>query len=341
MSVALPTRSVTGKWSLLDHLGVFCMRWKIGRAHYRVEPGLVAMGMPGPSSPLMVTANYKWSFDCLRRALTGRDAWLLVLDTQGINVWCAAGKGSFGTDELVSRLELTGAASVVAHRTLILPQLGAPGVAAHDVARRTGFRVIYGPVRANDLPAFLDAGLKASPAMRRVTFSLRDRLALVPVEWVLHFGEALLVMLFLFFTAGVGRHGYRIPWMDGPRVAAVVWVNYFAGLTLVPALLPWLPGRAFAVKGAVIGLLTGLALWLAGSGNLYEKTAVMLLSLSACSFLGLMFTGSTPYTSMSGVRREMVKALPLQLGGAVAGLALWIAARFILEWRFWVGWGFS
>jgi hypothetical protein len=332
MSAIVPqAQPASTRWTWRDHLGAARMRWRIGRSHYRVEPGLYAVGNPDATSPLLATANYKLSFDCLRRTLSGRPAWILVLDTDGINVWCAAGKGSFGTDELVGRMDLAGVGRVVGHRTLILPQLGAPGIAAHEVATRTGFRIVYGPVRADDLPAFLDAGMKASMAMRRVTFTLHDRLVLVPVEWGLYIGEALLVMLVLFLTAGLDRHGFRLAWAELPWVASAVWINYFAGLTLVPALLPWLPGRAFSAKGAVIGLLTGTGLCVAASHGLVEKSSVMLLSLSACSFLGLMFTGSTPYTSMSGVRKEMARALPLQLAGAVAGLVLWVVARFMQE----------
>ena len=94
-----------------------------------MEPGLYALGAPAPDSPVFVSANYTLSFDALRSALRGIDGYLLVLDTKGINVWCAAGKGTFGTDELVARIEATRLAEVVRHRRLILPQLGAPGVA--------------------------------------------------------------------------------------------------------------------------------------------------------------------------------------------------------------------
>ena len=107
-----------------------------------------------------------------------------VLDTRGINVWCAAGKGTFGTAEIVRSVAASGLADVVVHRRLVAPQLGAPGIAAHEVQMATGFRVVYGPVRATDLPAFLDARMKASPEMRRVRFDLRDRLLLVPVDLV-------------------------------------------------------------------------------------------------------------------------------------------------------------
>jgi CO dehydrogenase/acetyl-CoA synthase gamma subunit (corrinoid Fe-S protein) len=153
------------RWSWRDTLGAFAVRWCVRRTTYTVAPGLYALNTPMPDSPLLVTANYKLSFDHLRRAMDGLSAWIVVLNTQGINVWCAAGKGTFGTDELVAQLQTTQAVQHVSHRTVVVPQLGAPGVAAHDVLRRTGFTVVYGPVYARDLPAFLSAGMKAEPQM--------------------------------------------------------------------------------------------------------------------------------------------------------------------------------
>ena len=100
-----------------DRLGSWKARWGLGRMRYGVEPGLYAVGEPAPESPVLVSANYKMSFDRLRSQLAGRDAWILVLDTHGINVWCAAGKGTFGTDEILRRMEATGLGGVVSHRT--------------------------------------------------------------------------------------------------------------------------------------------------------------------------------------------------------------------------------
>ena len=90
---------------------------------HRVEPGLYSLGNPMPESPVFVTANYTFSFDALRSSLKGIDGYILVLDTQGVNVWCAAGKGTFGTDELVFRITATRLHEVVKHRVVILPQL--------------------------------------------------------------------------------------------------------------------------------------------------------------------------------------------------------------------------
>ena len=128
---------VSTNLSIGDRFGGWRVRWGIGRKHYRVDPGLYRVGRPGQDSPVLVTANYKLSFDSLRSELRGIDAWLLVLDTQGVNVWCAAGKGSFGTDELIRQIQAVGLSEVVTHRRLIVPQLGATGVAAHEVHRHS------------------------------------------------------------------------------------------------------------------------------------------------------------------------------------------------------------
>ncbi len=166
-----------------DRVEHFLIRWGYRRGEHRVAPGLYAMGNPGKDSPVFVTANYRLSFDALRSALKGIDSYMLILDTFGINVWCAAGKGTFGTEELVRQIEATGLSEVVSHKKLILPQLGAPGVRAFEVTKRTGFRVEYGPVKADDLTAYLKSG-KATPDMKKVRFPLPDRIVLIPVELV-------------------------------------------------------------------------------------------------------------------------------------------------------------
>jgi len=161
-----------------------------------------------------------------------------------------------------------------------------------------------------------------------VEFTLRDRLAVVPVELVRQMAPALAVTALFFLAVGLSRRGYHLATVFWPGLALAIGSSYFAGTVLTPALLPWLPGRAFALKGAEMGLATGMALWWCGGHGWVEGLSVALLCVTACSYLGLTFTGSTPYTSASGVRREIHWALPLQIVLAAAGLALWLLVRF-------------
>ncbi|MCL5884855.1 MAG: mercury methylation corrinoid protein HgcA [Deltaproteobacteria bacterium] len=320
-----------------DRFGGFKARWGIGRMDYRVALGLYAVGDPAAESPVLVSANYKMSFDRLRSVLSGRDAWILVLDTDGINVWCAAGKGTFGTDEIVRRVQSIVLDRIVSHRMLVVPQLGAPGVSAHQVYARCGFRVEYGPVRAEDLPAFLDAGRKALPEMRRVRFGLLDRVVLIPIELVTGGKYALLLAAAFLLLGGLSGNGYSL---EGVRTigltgAALVLGTFLGGVILGPVLLPWLPGRAFSVKGAVLGftLVAGMAAygWYA-SGHLgvrLHTAAWMLMVPALTSFVLMNFTGASTYTSLSGVLREMRFAVPAQIAGAVAGCGLWLIGLFV------------
>ena len=320
-----------------DHWGTVKARWGVGRMDYTVEPGLYALGNPDNQSPVMVTANYKMSFDRLREALPGQNAWMLVLDTDGINVWCAAGKGTFGTGELVRRIMMSGLDKVVSHRELILPQLSGPGVAAYQVKKFTGFRVHYGPIRSLDLPAYLDAGLKATPSMRLKTFTLRERVALIPIELVAAFKASLLIMLAFFLLGGLGGPaGYLDNALNyGLFAVAALLTAIMAGTILTPILLPALPGRAFSLKGCIVGVAAALVLLITRNTGLafwpgrFEALAWLLLMPALSSYLAMNFTGASTYTSLSGVKKEMRFAIPLEIGAGVAGLGLWLASRFI------------
>jgi acetyl-CoA decarbonylase/synthase complex subunit gamma len=314
-----------------DRWGGVKARLGIKRMKYIVEPGLYALANPGPDAPVLVTANYKLSFDALRKELPGLDAWILVLDTKGINVWCAAGKGTFGTDELVRRIEMSGLEDLVTHRRLIVPQLGATGVAAHEVKKRSGFSVTYGPVRAADLLVFLEAGMKAAPEMRRVRFDIVDRLKVIPVEVTLGSGKLLMIIAAFILLSGLNRGGYSFQWNAALVSTAGLLMAYIAGTILGPLLLPWLPGRRFSVKGAEIGFIIFIIAYfgfLAGS-HIVQVLAWLLLIPSLSSFLTMNFTGSSTYTSLSGVKKEMKTAVPVQAAAAIIGALLWLTGRFI------------
>jgi hypothetical protein len=289
-----------------------------------MEPGLYALGNPSSESLVFVSANYTLSFDALRSSLGVLDAYILVLDTQGINVWCAAGKGTFGTKEIVRRVIAARLGEVVSHRKLILPQLGAPGVAAHEVKKLTGFWIEYGPVRAADIPEYLKTR-EATPEMRRVEFPLRDRAVLIPVDIVQTILPTLLAVVIFYFLGG---------WISS--LAAVTAV--FAGIVLFPLLLPWLPTHNFSTKGFSLGFLVALPfavsafllhpgwIWWRQVGQALE----FLLAMPAVTaFLSLNFTGSSTFTSRSGVKKEMFAYIPAMAWTFGIGIVLVLVLVFI------------
>ncbi|PLX89272.1 MAG: hypothetical protein C0618_01630 [Desulfuromonas sp.] len=308
------------------------MRWGIGRDRYRITPGLYAIGTPDDKAPVLVSANYKLSFDCLRSSLQHTDAWILVIDTKGVNVWCAAGKGTFGTTEIVKRCQLTRLDNIVSHRTLIVPQLGAPGVAAHTVKKETGFHVVYGPVRAKDLPLFLANDMQATDEMRRVTFTPIERFILTPVELSMMGKTLLYAMILLFVLSGIGPDifTFKAAWTRGLNAALPLIAGLISGSVLTPVLLPWLPGRMFAIKGALTGGATALLL----AATLYSDaglslTLALTLTVGAISsYTAMNFTGSSTFTSPSGVEKEMRLTIPWQAGSLLLAIGLWISSAF-------------
>jgi hypothetical protein len=281
---------------------------------------------------VLVTANYKLTFDQLRASVPGRDAWLLVVDTHGINVWCAAGKGTFCADEVARVVHESRLAEIVEHRRLILPQLAAPGVAAHRVKEACGFRATFGPVRAADLPEFLAAGMKADAAMRRVTFTLGERAVLTPVELATAWDRrALLAYGGIIAAAALDRDGVSIgrAVRRGAPVIGAAWLALLAGGAVTPLALPWLPGRAFALKGAVVGgvAATAATAVLGRRLSLAARLALLAGVPAVSSYAAMNFTGSSPITSPSGVELEMRRALPLQAAGAAVAAGAWLADR--------------
>ena len=316
-----------------DKVGGCRVRWGVRRMHYAVPAGLFAVGQPDPDSPVLVTANYKLSFDLLRRELTGRNLWLLVLETFGINVWCAAGKGTFGTPELINRIQKVQLSELVNHRRIIVPQLGAPGVAAHEIKKATGFRVKYGPIRALDLPAYLDGGMKATETSRRVQFTLRDRLVLTPVELVSAWKPSLVVLLLIFLMSGLSRQGFDfgVGQSRGMGASLVYLGSLLMGSLVTPLLLPWIPGRAFSLKGAQIGLLWAVVISLTLGSNWSGSSlvALFLIAPAVTAYFAMNFTGCSTFTSLSGVRKEMRFAVPVIILGILSGGAAWLVGTLL------------
>jgi len=324
---------VSTKLKTTDFIGSVMVRWGFRRDHYRVTPGLYAVGQPDATSDVFVTANYKLTFDNVRKNLSGINGWILVLDTKGVNVWCAAGKGTFATKELVNRIRQVSLDKVVNHRRIILPQLGATGVAAYKVKEETGFNVHYGPVRAADIQKFISDGYRADKKMRRVTFSLMDRIKLVPNDFMSGKLYLLGAVVLILLISGFSSNGFSFSNLITKGGSAVlnIFLAYASGVVLTPILLPYLPPRQFSVKGFYTGFLVFIVMLLLGftGASVVEILSWFFIMTAISSFLAMNFTGSSTYTSLSGVKKEMKFSLPVQIGFAATGIILQVLGKFI------------
>ena len=170
--------------------------------------------------------------------------------------------------------------------------------------------------------------------MRRVTFNLFERAAVIPVELSMATKKATAVAVAFFLLAGVAWPGGLNANLVQHGVVALAFVilSVLVGAVFTPLILPWLPPRAFAAKGLILGL--GLSVLL---GSLWQPTTLALvleivglalMASTAASFMAMNFTGASTFTSLSGVKREMRLYVPVQLLLIVVGFAIWLGSRF-------------
>jgi NAD-dependent dihydropyrimidine dehydrogenase PreA subunit len=193
--------------------------------------GLRRIGHPGPDSPVLVTCNFDLTVKRLKRILRGLDLWLLVAESKGVNVWCAAGAEEFNTHSVVSVVKTSGISERVSHRTLILPPLSAPGVKAAEVRKQTGWEVKWGPAYAEDIARYISNGFKRDEDMKRAKYDLRRRL------------DTAMGSLFPFYF--LGAIGFLI---FAPRLLIDYLVVGAGAFVVFMSLCPWIPGEKGIVK---------------------------------------------------------------------------------------------
>ncbi|MCZ6784091.1 MAG: 4Fe-4S binding protein [Proteobacteria bacterium] len=245
-------------------------------APWPTETGLRAVGDPGPGSPVLITGNYDLTVRRVLRALRGVDAWLLVAPSQGINVWCASSGGHLSTHQVVTALKTSGIEERVWHRRAILPQLAATGVLARDVSRRCGWKLRFGPVYAEDLPAYLANDGVKTDAMRHVHFGVRERLEMA-AAW------ATPTALVLGGLAALSRPAWCPP--------VVVMTALMA--TAVFLVYDRLPEPRRLVLGAA-GITVALAAVLSAGGGPGALMAAGVVPALLTALLTFDYTGSTP-----------------------------------------------
>lgn len=245
-----------------------------------VEPGLRVFGHPDESSPVFVTANFDLTVKRLTRYLKDLDCYLLVAPTGGINVWCAAKGGSFTAHSVISVVKTSGIGNKVTNRMLILPQLAAPGVDTRLVKEEIGWNCKFGPVYARDIPEYVANGLKKTDTMRRVKWTLIDRLDVglgVSSPILL----TILVILAIFFRA----------WLV--EFVVLGWGLVF----LIYGFYPLIPGKVGWHKLLFLEALVGAGLMgyvFLGAGQTAYVRDVFFMAMGLVVVIGADFGGVTP-----------------------------------------------
>ncbi|MFQ6065706.1 MAG: HgcAB-like fusion protein [bacterium] len=166
------------------------------------ETGLIKIGHPDSSSPVFLTCNYHLTVERVKRALKGIDCYLLAANSRGINVWCAAAGGHFTNHDVISVLKTSGIEELVEHRNVILPQLAATGIESKVVHEKTGWKIIWGPVYAKDIPALLKNKLKKTFEMREVEFPWVQRIE-VAASWAFPISIILALIIALLWREAI------------------------------------------------------------------------------------------------------------------------------------------
>ncbi|NHI89074.1 MAG: methyltransferase domain-containing protein [Candidatus Thorarchaeota archaeon] len=276
-----------------------------------ITPGLYRAGTPNSESPVLVTANYELTYYTVMRALAkdSIDAWVLVCDTDGINVWCAARGTHFNSDDVVNMVRLTGLTDIVNHRELILPQLSAAGMDPSEIRRRTGFRVRYGPVRVYDLSEWFELG-KPRPkprGMATVTFNLRERMeqtvAHVPFLFAVLLGKPLVAILGMIALINLLASMF-------PIALAATYPTSLQILSLIGEFV-----FALAANSLVLGLLFPI---LPSKGNSFWRRGLGLSAITlpiAAIIMILMGVHWTDMTSWMIIQFVLVISLTMDWSG--------------------------
>lgn len=162
------------------------------------KTGLIEIGNPDRNSPVFLTCNYHLTVARVKKALKRIDCYLLVSNSRGHNVWCGSTGGHLTNHNIISVLKTSKIKELVDHGNVILPQLAATGIESRIIKKKTGWKVIWGPVYAKDIPSFIGDKFIKRPEMREVRFSLIQRIEMAAM-WAFPFSIIASIIIIPFW----------------------------------------------------------------------------------------------------------------------------------------------
>ena len=109
-----------------------------------------------------------------------------------------------------------------------------------------------------------------------------------------------------------------------PLMGAVI-----IGAVGFPALLPYLPFRAFSLKGAVLGAAWAILAALVVGASFPVAGVLVLLSTPIVSFIAMNFTGSSTFTCQPGAALEVRRGIIPMAVTEAAGIGLAVTVRLL------------
>lgn len=291
--------------TLLKYLVVNIIETLLRVMPFPCKTGLVKIGNPDGNSPVFLTCNFHLTVERVKRALRGIDCFLLIANSRGINVWCGSAGGHFTNHSVISVLKTSGIEKLVNHRNVILPQLAAAGIEAVAIQKKTGWRVIWGPVYAKDIPLFIENGFKKTPEIKEVRFPWKERVEMA-IAWAFPISIVLAILIIPFWRSAI------------LSLVILVWALSFFIFLSFPLYSRWLNPRGKRIGFVFFDFGRGgfqLFLWafivltlvlysiLSGNFSWGFLLRWSFISLVVILVLSLDLMGSTP-TFKSGLHEE-------------------------------------
>ena len=221
-----------------------------------IKSGLYPIGHPTEDSPIIVTTNYFVTFKRVVSSLKKQNitTWLLIVDTEGVNVWCSAAGRHFTAEKVLAQIDNSDLSEVVNHRQLIMPQLSAAGV-DHQILNKAGWTVRFGPVNIEDLGEYMQSDQKKTLEMSQVQFTMKNRVE----NSISHnvFISLILIPLVLGVQILAQPLGFLIyPWADWLLKNIIflflfIWTFGF----IFGVLYPFIPLNSGFFKGTILSII--------------------------------------------------------------------------------------
>jgi NAD-dependent dihydropyrimidine dehydrogenase PreA subunit len=283
--------------TLIGWIVAYLVRW----LPHSAPTGLFPMGKPDADSPVLITSNFTLTVKRVRRALAKKDVWLLVANSKGINVWCAAAGGIFTESSIIDAIKISHLSEKVSHRDIILPPLSAPGVDREAIERLTGFTCRFGPVYARDIPEYLNAGMNKSDDMRSFDFGLRHRLDMfLPMNFPVY----LLIAVVLAFVAPAQLPGFT----------ALFWLAAAFLYTFID-IIPGKTGWGQAMLSSLFVVFAWMAIDLYARGNPLEHWGWLVATFFV--FFGAGFDIAGTLSSRTSDAERMMQRLRFKRFGSL------------------------